>query len=136
MSFDLFSAIGAVAGVLGLGNMIDRQQVKLRVTPAPAFGYDGQPAGISVEVVNLSSFAVVIDEIGFNRRDGRRYSFMGNRLNNGRTCPCRLEARESVSALFPVGSFDLNQATTGFARTSCGKVISGDSPGWKQVRED
>jgi len=129
--------IGAVAtlvAVLTFRNTINRQQVLLQVTPAPGWTTPQGDPCVCVEVVNHSSFAVTISEIGLNRDDSRRYSILDRPLTNGRPLPQRLESRESITAFFPASEIDLSVVSVGFTKTSCGKVQVGDSPGWKQLR--
>lgn len=140
----IFGVVGAVIGGTGTAiaflnykNTVNRQQVKLQVTPAPGQTYPQGDPCVCVEVVNLSSFPINITDIGLNRRDGSRYSysFLGLALSNGQRLPHRLEPREAVSAVFSASIVDINMVTNAFAATSCGHKQEGDSPGWKQLRE-
>jgi len=128
-------SVGTLIGVLTFRNTINRQKVKLAVTPAPGRTTPQGDPCVCVEVVNLSSFAVTISEIGLNRRDGKCYSLLDRPLTDGRRLPQRVESRESVTAYFPGSGIDIDQATTGFAKTACGYMQEGDSPAWKQITE-
>lgn len=138
MPFDISSAVvggvSALLSALALGNTVNRQHVKLQVTPVLGVAVpQGHPC-VCVDVVNLSAFPVTITEIGFHRRDGKRYSILDQPLTNGMPLPQRLEPRESITAYFPP-AIDLRVVTTAFARTSCGMVQDGDSANWKELRE-
>lgn len=137
----LFGVIGAVIGCTGTAiaflnykNTVNRQQVKLQVTPAPAWTTPQGDPGVSVDVVNLSPFAVDISELGLKLRSGKRV--VAYALTSGRSLPQRLESRQSVTALIPKGAIDLREVTVGYARTACGHEATGDSPGLQSVKED
>jgi hypothetical protein len=128
------AAVGAVLGVINTWNALDKQRVKLVVRPAPGLATPTGQRLVVVEVLNLSSFAVTISEMGLNRRDGKRHITGDRPLMNDRPLPQRLEAREAISAYFPLSEIDLKLVTNAFAKTSCGEIEVGDSPGWKQIR--
>lgn len=128
-------AIATLVGVLTLGNTLNRQKVKLKVTPAPGWTVPDRQPCVTVEVVNLSSFPVTIDEIGIYRTDGKRYSSLDRPMTNGKPLPQRLESRQSLSVYFSAAEVDINMVAHAFARTSCGTVQEGDSPAWKQLRD-
>lgn len=129
------SAIGTTLAALSYRNTVDRQKVKLKVIPAPAWTKPQGDPYVSVEVVNLSPFPVEITELGLKQRDGRRM-ISYDRMTNDRFLPQRLESRQSVTALFPKSSIDFDMITTGYARTACGYEAHGDSPGLKSIRKN
>ena len=139
----------AVAGViLGLYNLWRQQstdRVKLRVTPAIVIA--GGPTGVlthtsftvtpanvpeyvqlSVEVLNLSTFPVTIDEIGMTMSSAGRMSFVGARTSDRETLPLRLESREALTLY--TESYHTSEFARGrdlFAETACGHRQIGQS---------
>jgi hypothetical protein len=96
---------------------------------------DGAPEHLCIEVVNLSDFAVTISEVGVGRIDRIRQSIFQPTLTNGKTLPCRLEAREEMTALadpqLRIDTMLITRAVT-YAQTECGKVRYGSSPIFKK----
>jgi hypothetical protein len=95
----------------------------------------------SIEVVNLSTFAVTVSEVGFSIdgrgiNKGRRLAVPRPIIIDGKPWPRRLEARESVSAYFHPGEVIGSGARIGsaYASTSCGEVEYGTSPALEQLR--
>jgi hypothetical protein len=136
------AVIGAVLGVMNTWNAISQRRLQLRVRPAHAIGAHGVRA-FSIEVINLSAFAVTINDVGFIHGASRskipaRSAVLHPTLIDGGPWPRRLESREAVSVFFdPV---DLARPSDGFgkayARTSCGEIARGDSPALRQLRQE
>jgi hypothetical protein len=94
----------------------------------------------SIEVLNLSNFALTVTEVGFTLngssiKRGERAAIPMPVVIDGEPWPRRLEARESVSLYFerPDSSEPIGKA---YARTACGEVRYGDSPALKQLRSE
>ncbi|MER8650079.1 hypothetical protein [Mesorhizobium sp. M0586] len=133
--------LGAGLGIMNTWQAISAGRVRLRVKPAYAIGVPAGEMMFSIEVVNLSNFAVTVTEVGFTL-DGNtiksrtRAAVALPILIDRKPWPRRLEARESVSAYFDpremAGGRKLGQA---YARTACGEVRYGSSPAAKQLRD-
>ena len=155
--------VGAVTGIsgtiLGILSTIDRyrrDQVRLRVTPKIAWvnrkgaalvaGHRAPPDAdptkgaapnrLVVEVVNLSTFAVTISEVGFGRPDSAtRLSVPRPELPSGGSFPTRLEPRAALQAFCNLpGSNEHCEGLVdarAFAETDCGTIAFGTSPAFK-----
>ncbi len=153
---DIVIAVAAFVG-MGLGflnfwNEKQKDKVKLRVMPKAVFGKgrnaDGREFVLTtlnefnekksqgifcVEVLNLSKFPVVIDEVGFFAKKARnRMAIVNPILSDGGSWPRKLEPRESVSvygSLQDMMSSSLSpNVYCAFAETSCGHTAEGTSP--------
>ncbi|WP_146149958.1 hypothetical protein [Caballeronia novacaledonica] len=135
--------LGAALGVMNTWNTISQRRVRLRVRPAVAFAVPQGHPSFSIEVLNLSSFAVTVSEVGFTlmddgQRRGKRITVTDPQVFDGRPWPRRLEAREAVSVYFAIQpvlqhSKSLRKA---YARTACGEHIQGDSPVLDEIRKE
>ena len=149
MIFDLQSSVttgvallGAALGVMNTWNTISQRRVRLRVRPAVAFAVPHGHPSFSIEVLNLSSFAVTVSEVGFTlgndaQERGKKIVVTDPQVFDGKPWPRRLEAREAVSVYFAIQpvikhSKSLRKA---YVRTACGERVQGDSPALKQIRK-
>ncbi|MBZ9977815.1 hypothetical protein [Mesorhizobium sp. BR-1-1-10] len=57
--------LGAGLGIMNTWQAISADRVRLRVKPAYAIGVPGGQVMFSIEVVNLSNFALTVAEVGF-----------------------------------------------------------------------
>ena len=147
--------IGTVLGVISMCDLLNKNRVKLRVTPGTAWAspsgavlsahtpaapehdpVGGRPPNrLAIEVVNLSSFAVTISDVGFGRVNApRRCCLARPELADGRTWPARLESREALTAYCQVPSTkrdrdDFISLSDGvaYAQTQCDTVKYGSS---------
>ena len=147
LSMDLQSSVttgvallGAALGVMNTWNTISQRRARLRVRPAFAVSVPHGHPGFSIEVLNLSSFAITISEVGFMLRNGRgkRFTITQPQIFDGKPWPRRLEAREAVSVYFAVEPMIKRSKSLGkaYARTACGEHIKGDSPALNQIRKE
>lgn len=135
--------LGAVLGVVNTWNGINRERVKLRVMPqnALAMGVAAQMfPGIefSIEVVNLSAFPIVVQEVGFLHRGlSSRAAVIQPITLEGTTTPRKLGPREAVSFYMPRperrGKHSIESA---YVRTACGRIFKGSSPALRQYNRD
>jgi hypothetical protein len=143
--------LGVVLGVINLWQWLPSQRVRLRVTPKIAFDIEtgryysiqwnkyvarlhenGDAKRWMIEVVNLGTFPITIDEIGFSNRtaDGT-FSMVDPEISRGRTWPVRLEPREKAmfystdGVLLPPLVWASPYA---YAKTDCGCCFYGRSP--------
>jgi hypothetical protein len=127
--------LGAILGVLNTWHAISRDQVNLRVVPRMAFGVGSvvdQRMRLCVEVVNLSAFAVTVDQVGFAIRDSSLVlAQLVPILLDGGPFPRRLESRTAFTVYFEPGmekEASFGHVRCAFARTDCGVRVEGTTP--------
>jgi len=148
--------LGAVLGIINTMNQLNRNKVRLRVTPKIAYGFnpgafitsdqgialhklivEDEPFRLCVEVVNLSAFAVTIHDIGFGTGREKRLSIVKPNIHpSGKPWPVRLEPHEAVTAYpaekqLPYDATILRCAMA-YAITDCGTIAQGSSPAFKE----
>ena|SRR5665213_2429941 len=93
--------VGAVLGILNTWKAYDRDRPKLRVIPKHAIPVGAADPRLTfrIEVVNLSAFALTVNEVGvFYSGTGRRGAILQPVLHDDGSWPRRLEPRSSVTA--------------------------------------
>jgi hypothetical protein len=144
---------GAVLGIINTCTQLSKQRVRLRVVPMPAIvrgnfvlkrtdGPEFPPSAaiqLCVEVVNLSTFPVTVDEIGFGPDRKRKHRhFIIPLQNYGDQLPKRLESREAMTVYAQPGlrlDPKIVWKPRAYAKTACGRVSYGSSPAFKQYVE-
>lgn len=94
------AVLGAILGVINTWHAIDKSRVKLRVIPKHAIPVGGMDNRLTfcIEVINLSSFAVTIDEAGvFLQGSQNRLAYTNPITNDNGSWPRRLEPRSAVT---------------------------------------
>ena len=129
--------LGAALGVINTWHSLDKSRVKLLVRPKHAIPFGGadQRLTFCIEVINMSAFAVTVDDIGvFYKGTDRRGSITQPVLVDGGKWPRRLEPRSSVSIYgqSPISSAG-HVIRCAYARTECGHTQVGTSPALKQI---
>lgn len=134
------AVLGAVLGIINTWQALRRDRLRIRVRPINAITEHGHWFG--VEVVNLSQFAVTIEEVGFTL--GRRSAKRGNRLavlspvliDNG-PWPRRLEPRSSVTIYFDPRGLESppSSIARAYARTACNEFAYGSTPALENLRQ-
>ena len=131
------AVLGAVLGIINTWRSIDASRVKVKVLPAHALAVGGADPAIkfSIDVTNLSTFPVTIDNVGFlYEGTDKKGVLVDYQLNQDGTLPVRLEPRSSVSVYCgrpePMGGHPIKCA---FATTACGVTRTGSSPALRQV---
>jgi hypothetical protein len=94
------ASVGAVLGVMNTWDAMNQRRVRLRVTPAFVMTTQGDPLGVSIEVINLSAFPLTVAEIGFSAGGGRRIPIQAPKFLDNKPLPRRLESRD-VSYVWP-----------------------------------
>jgi len=133
---------GAMLGVINTWHQMRRDKVRLKVVPKhviPVGIIERAQLNFGLEVINMSEFPVVIEDVGFLLVDGRHGTLatVPGMESNGKL-PLRLEPRSSYSKLFYVDqkAIDWSEVRSAYARTQCGTEITGTSGALTQlVRE-
>ncbi len=137
------AVVGAVLGIINTWKSIDRDRLKLKVIPKRAI-----PVGelmnphitLCIEVINLSTFPVTINEIGvlFHKTDERGV-IINPIIADGEKFPRRLEPRMSFTAYADPTAF-LSEPNfkikCAYAKTDCGNQITGNSPALKGLAKE
>jgi len=118
--------LGAIGTALGIMNAITQRRVRLVVRPASDVGIKMD----RIEIVNLSSFPVTINEVGFCLIGGgaarpRHFKISQPIRSDGGNWPRRLQSREAATVGFePRDAIHAREEVCGvYARTSCGKTV-------------
>lgn len=134
--------LGAVLGVMNTWNSMSQRRLRLKVRPARAIGIglSRDAPDFSIEVLNLSSFAVTVTEVGiiFGKSRGKSPArgAVAPYMTDGGTWPRRLEPREAVSVYLFTTSLPQDGRPLGkaYAKTACDEIVRGDSPALRQLR--
>ena len=136
------AVLGAVLGIINTWQGLRRDNVRLRVRPLSVVALANGAEGFGIEVVNLSTFAVTIEEVGFTL-DGRSAA-KGDRapilrpffLDHG-SWPRRLEPRQAVTAYFDVSGISTirKRIHRAYAKTACREYAYGVTPALQALRE-
>ena len=131
------AVVGAVLGLINTWHTLDKNRVKLKVVPKRAIPYGAADHRLSlcIEVTNLSSFPLTIDEVGvfFHRTDKRAAVISPVLMDNG-PWPRRLEPRSSISIYSQLPEArEGRKMRCAYARTQCGRTAEGTSPAFKQI---
>jgi hypothetical protein len=153
----LGSTLGIVGTIISVVAITDQKRVRIKVVPKIAIEVApgsyittalsdshtaaARTAGVRprwcIQVVNLSAFAITVNEVGFgDPRRGFRGVIVTPELAAGMTWPARLEPRQSVVAYAGTGdSLPANIASCpyAYAETDCGKVKFGTSDILKEI---
>jgi hypothetical protein len=113
---------GAALSVFNAWRAWFDDRVKLRVRVAYAYTLKGEPAGLAIETVNLSRFAVTVDSLGFDLTGtDRRLGVPIPIFTQGERFPVRLEPRASLTVRQPLPADpDLAIVRNAYVTTACG----------------
>jgi hypothetical protein len=80
---------------------------------------------VGVSVTNLSTFSVTVVEMSLEMaRTKDRHAFTQPLILDGKQWPCRLEARDTLTAYIDARGFDPRfNYTYAYARTACGTTF-------------
>jgi len=131
------AVLGAALGIINTWHSLDKSRVKLLVRPKHAIPYGSADPRLTfcIEVINMSAFAVTVDDVGvFYKGTDRRGSITQPVLLDGGRWPRRLEPRSSVTVYSqsPISSSG-HAIKCAYARTECGNTQEGTSPALKQI---
>lgn len=131
------AVVGAVLGVISTWHSLDRSRLKLKVVPGHAIPVGSAPSDInfSIEITNLSDFAVTIREAGLLFRGGdKRGALINPIIADGGPWPRRLESRSSVNLYGKIDEGTIKKdIRCAYATTECGFTKKGHSPALKQL---
>lgn len=142
---------GVILATVALWHQFHQTRVRLRVIPKftavltdrwmtstdqnslESFAKASRDVGWSIEVVNLSSFAVTIAAVGFGNVDEGRRLAKRPAVFGGKKFPTRLESRESAICYLGSTPFPANgKFPYAFAATECDVVVYGTSAALKR----
>jgi len=134
--------LGAVLGIINTWRNINRDRVRLRVTPKQAIPFGAAELthpniNFCIDVINLSFFPLTISEVGVLHKglDSRGAVFQPITLD-GTSIPRKLEAREAVSFYMEYPQpRDGHPLVSAYAKTSCGRMFKGISPALMQLNQ-
>jgi hypothetical protein len=90
-----------------------------------------------IEVVNLSTFALTIDEVGFSDRTvAGNYAMVDPEISRGKTWPVGLEPREKAIFYSTDGTMLPERVWSNpcaYAKINCGSTFYGESPVLREV---
>lgn len=152
------AVVGAALGVYNFLHERRQEKVKLRVLPKAAYripdrGHGGGflhtsdgldhgklPMFLCIEVVNLSTFPVVIDEIGLLRRHGEERMAVPNpKFFGNEEWPRHLQARESMTGYLDTRGLFMRASgeivVEAYARTQCGSQGTGTTDALKEFAD-
>ena len=134
------AVLGAVLGVINTLHNINKTRVKLKVIPKHAIPVGGMDPDLRmcIEVINLGSIAVTIQDVGvFYYGTKKRGAIIQPVFADGGGWPQRLEPRSALTvycqrAYSPEG----HKIRTAYARTECGVTKKGSSKALKQIANE
>ena len=136
--------LGAGLGIINTWQSIDRDRVKLRVTPKMSHsffpGVDDTFPRLCIEVLNLSAFPVTVSEVGLTLHGtDKQFKLFVPIIHDGGPFPRRLEPRSSFTAYFESGAENhpaFTSVKSAYAKTDCGEMATGDSPALRSLVEE
>lgn len=136
--------VGAVLGVMNMWNTINQRRVRLRVSPMNTLSMPDGRRGFGIEVVNLSAFAVTVNEVGFeiggrNVTNSPRAVVAYPELRDGKPWPRRLEPREEVSVHLNIQDMETHRGKKlggAYATTACDVTRYGNNPALDKLRDE
>ena len=131
------AVLGATLGLINTWHTLDKNRVKLKVVPKKAIPYGVADPMLTfcIEVTNLSSFPLTLEEVGvFFYRTDNRAAVINPMLPDNGPWPRRLEPRSSISIYSQLPEFrEGRKMRCAYARTQCGHIAEGVSPAFKQI---
>ena len=132
--------LGAVLGLINTWHNLDKDKLKLKVVPKRAIPVGSADPNLTfcIEITNLSSFAVSVDEAGvFYRGTKNRGGIIVPVFSDGGSWPRRLEPRSSVTVYSQAPhSRSGHRIKCAYARTQCGRTVTGISPALSQIANE
>ena len=132
----VFGGIGTALGIYNAWTARAQRQLRVRVKPGFVRGRGLPPKAFSIEVVNLSTFAVTVEHVGFTLAGSdERAAAMPMPLDRG-AWPRRLEPRSSVTLVTrPLESMSARpRIAAAYAQLSSGEMCLGKGSALKQLQ--
>lgn len=131
------AVLGAGLGVLNYWNTVSARRVRLRIKPSVAYSIDNmlQDPMIGIEVINLSTFAVTVTEVGFTLAGTTARAVAARPvIIDGKPWPRRLESREAVTAYMEQPTRGQYMVPSVYARLASGEHLTGKGPALNGLR--
>lgn len=133
-----FAFVGAVLGVINTWHGLDKSRIKLKILPAHAIPFGGMDERLRfcIEITNLSSFPVTINDAGvlFHGTKHRAAIVSPVFLDGGTNWPRRLEPRSAITVYSQIPrSENGKKIKIAYATTQCGHTQTGNSPALHQI---
>jgi len=125
--------LGAVLGAYNTWQGWKDRSVRFRVRPKQAIGPDcPMPTCLAIDVTNLSSFPITIEEVGLTvgtpkGTSPRRTMIPSGNILAGKL-PARIEPRHSASIIGWASELPIEHYDHAYAKTSGGEISFGTSP--------
>ena len=132
------AVLGSMLGVINTWRNIDKDRVKLRVTPKSALPLgSGMDTSLTfcVEVINLSAIPVTVSEVGilYKGKDSRGVmTAISPIMSPPGDFPRRLQPRSSFT-VYSAKPDNPKGLKCAFAKTDCGVLATGTSPAFRQL---
>lgn len=126
--------LGSVLGVMNTWRAINKDKVKLKVVPKSVkpIGNADPEINICIEVLNISSFPVTIEETGFVLSGTKMRMAIINPITiNNSNPPFKLDPRSSITVYGKLYDSKICDIKSAYARTSCGIEKRGTTPALK-----
>lgn len=133
------AVVGAILGLINTWHNLSKDDLRLKIVPANCLlfrmGVKNEWT-LSIDVINLSSFPVTVEEVGLRLRSGDKLVIPATPTTNGKGLPQRLEPREALTIMFD-SSISANpklaDVRKAYARCQCGSLRYGSGPALKQL---
>jgi hypothetical protein len=125
------AVLGAVLGIINTWRNINKDKVRLKVTPKYAIFNNDIEDQLSIEVINFSSFPLIVREVGvYYYGTSKRAAVATPNIYDGGSFPRKLEQRISMSVYLPIEILkqrNNHRVKCVYVMTDCGKIIKGKS---------
>ena len=129
--------LGAVLGIINTWKNINKDRVKLKVTPKYVIFNNGADNQLSIEIINFSVFPLTITEVGvYYHGSTERSAVFEPHIYDGGSFPRKLEQRNSFSAYLPIEILKTknnHKVKCVYVTTACGESVQGTSPALKEM---
>ncbi|MHC2018920.1 hypothetical protein [Methylobacterium sp. CM6247] len=128
--------LGVLLGIFNTWSNIRARRLRVKVTPAFAMTTTGGQ-GFSIEVLNRSSFPIVVNEVGLTLKDTTQRVTVGRPyFADDGTMPRRLGAREGMIAYFERPADIGFPFGAAYAHLSSGEQVNGSGHAIRQLNRE
>ena len=133
------ASLGAVLGILNTKKSFDRDRIRLVVTPrrvindvltsdSPLPPEQKDSFQLAIEIANLSSFAVTVDQVGLILKGSSNRAAINPELTDAGPWPRRLDSHSSVTVRCDLRRSEISdRIQCAFAETQSGQMFRGNS---------